>query len=315
MIEDARRALVDFMEKSRKTQRQIAKETDLSTTVISQFLSGSYPGDNTEVAKIIDQYLTIGKERLNNVSTSSFYPDLYNTREVLFACNYAHRRNDVALVSGHAGAGKTTALNHYANTNTGVILITADAMTTTSTAILGLVCKSLGRQVPGRRAALMNTLVGQLADTNRLLIVDEADFLTFDALQAVRTLNDLAHIGIVFSGNDRLYSQMRSGRRSPEFEQLRTRIFVRKKVFNEYTVEEMEAIFPGLSQECVSYLLKLSCGESLRTARKLHDVAREYAAAKGHKLSAKHLKDTQKQLLGEILEGEDVPHGRAAQKA
>ena len=49
-------------------------------------------------------------------------------------------------------------------------------------------------QVPGRKAALMNTLVAQLAGTNRLIIIDEADHLSLDALQAVRNLNDLAGV-------------------------------------------------------------------------------------------------------------------------
>ena len=148
----------------------------------------------------------------------------------------------------------------------------------------------------------MNTLVEQLSGTNRLIIIDEADHLSLDALQAVRNLNNEAHCGIVLSGNDKIYRQMLSPRRGYEFEQIRTRIVVRKKVFNEYTVKEMETMFPALNQECIGYLLKLACAESLRTARKLYEVAAEVAAAQNHKLTVKHLRDTQRQLLGEVME-------------
>lgn len=301
MFEETRNALAAFMKESQKSQRQLSKETGLSTSVISQFLNGTYPGDNGEVSKAIEQYLTVGKERLSSVSEARFYEGLYNTREVLFACNYAHRNNDITLVSGDAGAGKTTALRHYADTNTGVIFVTANACITTATAILSLICRKIGRQIPARRAALMNTLVEQLSDTNRLIIIDEADHLSLDALQAVRNLNDEAHCGIVLSGNDKIYRQMLSPRRGYEFDQIRTRIVVRKKVFNEYTVEEMEAMFPSLNQECVGYMLKLACVESLRTARKLYEVAAEVAAARKQHLTVKHLRDTQKQLLGEVM--------------
>ena len=68
MFSETRAALVDFMERSGKSQRQISRETGLSQSVISQFLNGCYAGDNEEVAKSINQYLTIGKERLNTVS-------------------------------------------------------------------------------------------------------------------------------------------------------------------------------------------------------------------------------------------------------
>jgi DNA transposition AAA+ family ATPase len=301
MYDETRQALREFIAQSRKSQSRIAKETGLSATVISQFLNDVYTGDNRAVAKTIEQYLTVSKERLTIVSTARFNIDLYNTQEALFACNYAHRRNDVTLVSGDAGAGKTTALRHYAETTTGVIMVTANACITSATAILGLICEKLHCTIPGRRATLMKTVIKHLAGTNMLIIVDEADYLSFDALQAVRSLNDLAGVGVVFAGNDRIYRQMVSGRRSSEFDQLRTRIIVRKKVFNDYSPDEISGIFPDLNQEGVGYILSLACAESLRTAKKLFDVASEYAAAKGQALSIKHLRDTKKQLLGEVV--------------
>lgn len=300
MLAETRAALADFIERSGKSQRQISRETGLSTSVISQFLNGCYTGDNEEVARSINQYLTIGKERLNTVSKTPFYPKLYNTGEVIFACTYAHRHNDIALVCGDAGAGKTTALHYYAETNTGVIFVTANACTTSATAVLGLICQKVGRQVPGRKAVLMNTLVEQLAGSNRLIIIDEADHLSLDALQAVRNLNDLAGVGIVLSGNDKIYRQMKAGRRSYEFDQLRTRIVIRKAVYNSYKIEEMEAMFPGVSESCIGYLLKVAQGESLRTAKKLYSVAAEFAAAQGSALTVKHLRDTQRELMGEV---------------
>lgn len=301
MLSETRTALANFIEQSGKSQRQISRETGLSTSVISQFLNGSYTGDNEEIAKTIGQYLTISKGRLNAVSTTQFYPELYNTKEVLFTCFYAHRHNEIALVTGDAGAGKTAALRYYVDTSTGVIFVTANACTTSATAILGLICKELGMQIPGRKAALMNVLVDKLTGSNRLIIIDEADHLSLDALQAVRNLNDLAGVGIVLSGNDKIYRQMKAGRRSYEFDQLRTRIVVRKKVVNDYTIDELTAIFPGLNQECIGYLLKLANAESLRTAKKLYEVAMDFAAAQRTSLTVKHLRSTQKQLLGEVV--------------
>lgn len=121
MLAETRTALADFMRQSSKSQRQISRETGLSTSVISQFLNSSYTGDNEEVARTISQYLTISKKRLNTVSTTQFYPELRNTEDVLFTCFYAHQHNEIALVTGDAGAGKTTALHHYTDTSTGVI--------------------------------------------------------------------------------------------------------------------------------------------------------------------------------------------------
>ena len=67
-----------------------------------------------------------------------------------------------------------------------------------------------------------------------------------------------------------------------------------------FFIEEMKAMFPGLSESCIGYLLKLAHGESLRTAKKLYNVATEFAAAQGSALTVKHLRDTHRQLLGKV---------------
>ena len=45
MFESTRQALSEFMEQSGKSQRQLSKEIGLSTSVISQFLNGTYLGE------------------------------------------------------------------------------------------------------------------------------------------------------------------------------------------------------------------------------------------------------------------------------
>lgn len=297
-MQSIQQELASFMEQSGKSQRQVAKETGLSTSVISQFLDGTYSGNNKKVSLTISQYLEIGEKRLEEVKGTSLYMELYNTKEVLYACKYAHIKNDIALVAGDAGAGKTTALEYYKNHNAGVIMVTANSCTTSATAILKLIGEQIGKQIDYRRTALMNELVAQLKGSSRLIIIDEADHLTLQALQAVRNLNDQAGVGIILAGNDKIYRQMLTGQKGHEFDQIRTRIIVRKRVENNYTVEEMQHIFPGAPENCLSFLIRLANYESLRTAVKLYEIALEFSKAKKEGISLKALKDTQKQLFG-----------------
>ena len=299
-MKDTKTELKEFMELSGKSQRQISKETGLSTSVISQFLDGTYTGNNEKVDQTIKQYLTVSKERLNSVQTTVFYEGLYNTKNVLFACDYAHKHNDIALVSGDAGAGKTTALEHYTKNNTGVIMVTADSCTTSATAILRVIAEKVGKQTNYRKSVLMQELISQLDGTNRLIIIDEADHLTLQALQAVRNLNDRAKVGIVLSGNDKIYRQMLTGQKGLEFDQIRTRISVRKRVVNDYTPEEILNIFPALDERSLAFILEIAMNESLRTAKKLYEIALEYAGRIGETLNVKHLKRTREQLFGGI---------------
>ena len=55
--------LLEFMEKSGKAQIQVARETGLSGAVISQFISGTYEGDNDKIADSLEKYLVIDTEQ------------------------------------------------------------------------------------------------------------------------------------------------------------------------------------------------------------------------------------------------------------
>jgi DNA transposition AAA+ family ATPase len=299
MVDQARQALQEFMGLTGKTQRQLSKETGLSTAVISQFLNGVYTGDNEEVSRTINRYLTVGKQRLNNVQACNFYEGLYNTQETLFAASYAHRKGDIVLVCGDSGAGKSTALAFYRDNNVNVIFVTANSCTKSAGAVLNLISKAMGgRELTGKRDDMIRRLIQALEGSNRLIIIDEADHLTLDALQAVRAINDEAHVGIVLAGNERIYLQMKYGSKSPKYKQLDQRILVRKRVYNDFTAEEIAAIFPKLDDKCSAFLLKLANSESLRIARKLFDIALENAGSRNEQLGVKHLKATHAELLG-----------------
>jgi len=292
--------LLEFMEKSGKTQIQIARETGFSGAVISQFISGTYEGDNDKIADSLEKYLVIATERLESSDNTIFYPELRNTKTSLFAVKYAHKNCDVVLLSGDAGAGKTTALRYYTQNNTGVIFITASTCTSSTSAILKEIASAIGKKATGNKSQIEKTLISVLSNSNRLIIIDEADQLTFNAIQAVRNLNDKAHVGILLSGNNRIYNQMVMGARCTEFDQVRTRIFVRPKVSNSYTVEEMQNIFPNVEPKGIGVLLKLAERESLRMAVKLFNAVIELGVNAGNIIRASELKMVQEQFLGEI---------------
>jgi len=133
----------------------------------------------------------------------------------------------------------------------------------------------------------------------RLIIVDEADHLNLGALQSIRNLNDEAGSGVVLAGNDKIYRQMYSRQRGYEFDQIRSRIAMRKKVYNDYTADEIRDIFPTLHTECLSILLNLACKDSLRMAVKIHTISARLAQAQGKKVTAGILKDIKRDYIGD----------------
>ena len=276
MYQETVNELSEFMKSSGKSQQQIAKETTLSPSVISQFLKQSYRGDNEAVAKTVSQYLEMARHRISGTKHVCFYKDMHNTQAVSFACFHAHCHGDIVLVCGDAGAGKTTALEYYDSDHPCVVMVTANSFTSSATSILQMIARKTGKTMAGKKEILMSSLVDYFRNTGRLIIIDEADHLTMAALQAVRNLNDQAKVGIVLSGNNKIYTQMLQGSKCSDLEQLRTRIVVRRMVRNEYSIEEFKAIFPETPEECLPYLRKLAMDESLRTTIKILELAYDY---------------------------------------
>lgn len=297
MYQDVVKELLGFMEESGKSQQQIAKETALSPSVISQFLKQSYKGNNEEVARTILKYLEMARLQSARTEHVCFYEGMHNTRAVLFACYHAHRHGDIALVCGDAGAGKTTALEHYTEDHPGVVMVTANSCTSSAVSLLQMIGRKTNRTLAGKKEALMSELVDYFKDTGRLVIIDEADHLTMAALQAARNLNDQAGIGIVLSGNTKIYTQMLQGSRCSELQQLRTRIVMRRMVRNEYGRDEFRAMFPDVPEECLPYLVKLATDESLRTAIKILEMAYDFVdSVKAKSIDVKMLQEVRMQL-------------------
>lgn len=135
---------------------------------------------------------------------------------------------DMAMIAGDAGVGKTVALKAYQRRNNNVWMVTARPAMKSPTAILTRIAKELG--VRERGSGLDEAIIERMADTGGLLIVDEAHHLSIQALEEIRSLHDLAEIGVVIAGNAPLNNKIDGLGRSKEHAQLFSRIGLRRYI-------------------------------------------------------------------------------------
>lgn len=109
----------------------------------------------------------------------------------------------MALVFGEPGLGKTRTALWWAVLNNGVFVRTKKLMS--GRWLLEEIVAELGEAPAFRTSDLFRQAVEQLLSRPRTLIIDEVDYLCYDArvLETLRDIHDVSGVSVVFLGMDR----------------------------------------------------------------------------------------------------------------
>ncbi|NNG04757.1 MAG: AAA family ATPase [Inquilinus sp.] len=212
------------------TQAKVAKELGIAASSLSQILNGSYQGSKTEMGAKLGQWLARRNRQHRATAVMPALPNYIETPTAVLvrgALDYAHLFQDISVVFSGAGLGKTTAAREYARRNTGnVFQVTVTPDCASAPVFLQEVGIALGlRDAPLHPAQLRREIVRRLRGSNGLLIVDEAQHLTVQALEAARSIHDLAEVGMALLGNAKVYERIHGANRQREdFAQIFSRI-------------------------------------------------------------------------------------------
>ncbi len=271
----------------------------VSTATLSLFLTSSYTGDNETVAQKAMQFLELGAAREQMAASPPICMNVGNTKKILAAVKMAHEGNEIHLVYGPAGCGKSTALKYYAKKTSGTVYVEVDATTGSHRNVLISVLEAMG-EIPKNRptAQIMREILSMLKGTNRLLLIDEAQHLNERAFDTLRAINDKAGVGIIFSGNRGILKRM-FGRFEMEYDQLFSRFGGFCEVQNYYSTEDISGIYAGvqLDGESVNHLRKVANQKGgMRRMDKQYRLAANIAKALRQKLTLPLLLEADKRL-------------------
>lgn len=290
-VTNMRQLLAEHIKNTGASQSRVGKELGVSKATVSLFLSGTYSGNNQELARNVEQLLSMGAARKATAQAPDICLKVRNTIEVEHTAGIAHVEGDIALIYGPAGCSKSTSLRHYADNNHGVLYVEADATANTVRSILKLILGAMGEEGRGSTADLMQRILAKLKGTKKLLILDEAQHLSERSFDAIRAINDKAHVGIVYAGNPSILRRM-FGRQAEGYDQIYSRISNIVCLNNNFSKEDVSAIYDGFgfSQECLDYLYRISKRKGgLRLMVKQCRVAQNIALAMGEEFSVEHL--------------------------
>jgi DNA transposition AAA+ family ATPase len=228
-VDRARTKLQFYLENNGFSQAAAARAIGLAPSTCSQWLSGTYDGDDERVARDVMDWLRRERERQGRPSVGEqevVQTSVYSRIETVL--KMAHRERDVAVVVGEAGLGKTLALEKYeeAHPSSTVRVEVGPEYTAKSVAIA--LCQALDLDASGTMYALMQRVYDRLTGTDTLMIVDQAEILPTRGLELCRRVHDVAEVGVVLAGMPRLRAHLQGS--EAKLKQLWSRVGFMRRV-------------------------------------------------------------------------------------
>jgi len=220
-MNDVRDRIKSLIDEGHTSQSEIARSVGVSAAAISQYLSNNYKGDEPKIESALADYLVIvDKKRSFEKVIIPFVSTTVSEaiHEILTTCLIDA---EFGVICGHSGLGKTMALRQYNKIRPSSVLIEV-APTMNQVDMLKAICSELKLPANGGCHAMFEMIVGRLDQSDRLLIIDEAEYLSAKCLNTLRRIHDKADIGVVLCGMPRLISNLRG--KSNDFAQLHLRV-------------------------------------------------------------------------------------------
>ena len=263
------------------TQAAMARSIGISATTLNLWLKDDYKGDSGEIAAKVSAWLERQEERKRALPRPVFV-ETSISRQIHSALAYCHAQNEFGVIVGRSGLGKTIALEEYCERQKDVVFIRLNVTHTPLRFMEELARQSRVQHPRGTMNGLLNRIVEKLRDTNRLVIVDEAQFLQVRAIEAVRALYDEARVGVALVGMPRLYhSAINSG--TEILAQIAQRVGT-KIVLPALSKPDLRAILetvqPGLSEAVIETIYRLSEGGARIATKLLKKAVTRSAAAR-----------------------------------
>ncbi|MFT4191662.1 MAG: AAA family ATPase [Comamonas sp.] len=203
----------------KQSRSWLSKKADMPSGTLSQILSGKYV---SSPSKKLDQLLTVlatESERLAGGTAGYVQGSVHKLMRVV--CDRTRTHANFGVVTGYVGVGKSRFCAEYRKINR-MTLVVEVSPNMTPGVLLSELLKQLNTTEPAGLDRKFRELVRVLRGTNYLIVADEAERLSASAMEYLRRVRDLAGVGVVLVGTEKLASLIKP--QHGQFDQVRSRV-------------------------------------------------------------------------------------------
>lgn len=196
--ESIRKRLADYRQEEGLSISELAQELGKSLTRVSKYLSGKPDVDVMDLESRAEDILKNARRR-KEIKVTLFPTSV--TDAVASVCEQIRKTNDVGLIHGAAGIGKSAGAHLYTIENPATILLTATQWYCSAVGIKKLLFRAVETARWKRNMSYMDFIIEKLAGSNRLIILDNAQRLTRSARDFAFDLHDATGCPVALIGN------------------------------------------------------------------------------------------------------------------
>jgi len=280
------------------TKAEVARRSGIPDGTLSQVLSGKYLGLLANQNAILARWIDSVEQSANIASmipvSPEFNPRLRMAQEVIETLVWAQIAPAFVMITLPAGTGKSEACKHFVRTRPHAYMATMSENTCNVHSMLVELAAAL--EVNQNNPAKLTRSIGKRLERTgggTLLIVDEAQHLSDQAINQVRHFKDVYSCGVALVGNSEVYARFaRKEKEGPSYDQIKRRVSKHLRRAAPY-VEDVKAYIAAwgvTAPDCVKFLLGIGMkGGAMGQIDETMRIAHMVANGLGEPLSLQHI--------------------------
>jgi len=258
----------------------VSRLAGVPQSTLSQFMSDTYPGDVQKVAIKLRNWLVAYGERVSirsKIGRGSEFVETDTAKKVMLVLKYCHATGDMGAIVGAPGLGKTETAKEFSQKNPLTWHLECAPTISSPTGLLRKIATTMNLTNSSQSDAIRRQ-IEQKFSSSAMLIIDEAQHLSLNALEELRSIHDTVGMAVVLMGNEKVIGRISGGGRDAMFAQLNSRLGMRLTVPSRPTEDDIHAIVSAFQIEEKSdkdYLTKIGRSHgALRSVVKVIKLAR-----------------------------------------
>jgi DNA transposition AAA+ family ATPase len=162
------------------SNNKLAQKLGCNAAYVQGYINGEFPGDLlTFERKLADFFDNEARRRASGVDTT----ECDDATQMRTAFEQIRKTNDLGVLIGESGEGKTRGIDYYVTSNPLAILYRTSVWSNDKQSVESTMFERVGRAGYDGRTKRAIFMVNKLRGSDRLIIVDDAHKLTIPALQ------------------------------------------------------------------------------------------------------------------------------------